>query len=158
MSVSDTIRRFVVDHSTEHYDPWVHPNESLRELEKSVTKMTPEERLQQLTHVAQNAVGYHLDRHGERRMPLETIQRLNTLEGRIIQMNARDNQIQAARRALEGYGGPPTKNTVAEAVMRSGSKVAGVENGKVNAIVNGVNHTPTQATGRAKGKAQEMSV
>src|ERR1700735_3940910 len=114
MRVIDRMRRFATDHSVEHNDGWAKPNESIRELEKNAHKMDPEVRLQQLDHVTRNAVGYHLDRHGERRLPIETIQRLNTVEGRILRMNARDSQIQAARQALEGYGGPPNRHTVRE--------------------------------------------
>ena len=113
MGVFDGLRRRAKDAFAKD-EQITRPITGVRDLEKAVLTLTPEIRKQEFDRNMDNAKAYYNGRHNEQ-IPVDVLERLHTLNRRIDRLN----EVEAARERQMQRGGPPTKNTIAEAVHRS---------------------------------------
>jgi hypothetical protein len=113
MGVFDEMRRRAKDAFAKD-EQITRPMTGIRDLEKTVLTLTPAIRQQEYDRVMDNAKTYHNGRHNEQ-IPVEVLGRLHALNRRIDRLN----EVEAARDRQMKRGGPPTKNTIAEAVHKS---------------------------------------
>jgi hypothetical protein len=114
MGMLDDARRWVTDRLS--HDEYINgtPKEHMRTVDESLSQLSPNERLRNVAHVRAYSEYYYQGRHRES-VPAEVRQQFAEMDRRIERLNAVD----AARETLTGYGGPPSRDTVAESIDRS---------------------------------------
>ena len=114
MALVDHARRWVKDRMTQDENINGKPRDKIRNLSDAVHHMTPTERKRNLEHV--NAyVEYYYQGHHKEAVPHEVRNELRSLNRQVERLNTVDQ----AREVLQKYGGPPTKETVADSLERS---------------------------------------
>ena len=93
------------------------PEKTLARLNEAVDKLTPADRSSQLEHLRAARDVYFIGRHNMQ-PPYEFRVALAALEKRVERLNT----VERAREVLVRFGGPPTKETIQEALDRSASE------------------------------------
>ena len=114
MAISDSLRRWWRDVRTRDENIQGTPEQQIRDLEKVFTKLTPDQQQREIDWRRKYANYYYLIHQGER-----TPQHIHQSFGRLTRAMQEQQLREDARRALHYYGGPPTRETLAESLERS---------------------------------------
>lgn len=118
MPYIDDARRWLKDHLShdQYFEAYgaSTPKKSLHAVEEALLDLTPSERIHQLNAVKDFSTVYYEGRHNEQ-IPLNVRQELWGLERRVERLN----RVEAARERLMELGGPPSRETITEALERS---------------------------------------
>lgn len=111
MPIFDDVRRWVKDRFGSH-DENINgtPHHWMRKAQEAFPEYSQAERQRNLEHLRAYATYYYKDH-----VPAEIRQELTTMEHTAERLNAVDQ----ARVVLEKYGGPPSRETIAESLERS---------------------------------------
>jgi hypothetical protein len=114
MALVEETRRWVKDRLVEDENVNGRPHAKIRELSDALVHLTPGERKRNVEHL-KAYVDYYYQGHHNEAVPVAVRHEL----GRIDRQIERLNTVDQARHILQKYGGPPTKETVAESLQRS---------------------------------------
>lgn len=114
MPLLDEARRRIRDYFSYDEEISVRPSQALRDIEPNLGNMTATERTRAVEHIKAYSDLYYQGRHNER-VPEDVSIRLRNLEHHAERLNTVD----AARQIVKAYGGPPTRETVLDALDRS---------------------------------------
>src|SRR5664279_2236970 len=114
MPLVDNARRWLRDRFAGDDGITVHPKVGLREVEANLANMTPAERQRNIQHVRAYASLYYQGRHNEF-TPDDVVQTINRMDARAQRLDGVDR----ARQIVNEYGGPPSRQTVMDALDRS---------------------------------------
>lgn len=114
MPLLDDARRWMKDRLTT--DEMIHgtPKQHMAMLEDHLVNLTPAERLKEIDRLKAYTTYYYQGHHNES-TPADFRQQMRTMDQRVERLNAVD----AARETLQKYGGPPSRETIAESLDRS---------------------------------------
>jgi hypothetical protein len=115
MSFIDDTRRWLKDRLSAQ-DEYIDgtPREKIQTLKDALPGMSAAERVRNLEHVRAYTTNYHLSRHNEA-VPRETVQELYQIQRTAEKLSAVDH----ARSVMDRYGGPPSLQTINDALERS---------------------------------------
>ena len=114
MAVLDDARRWVKDRFVTDEHITTTPKAALRQLETALPDLSPGERQRNIEHVRHYTDSYYLGRHREA-VPREVLATFSELTREATRLNAVDR----ARELVASYGGPPTRQTLADSLERS---------------------------------------
>jgi uncharacterized protein YdiU (UPF0061 family) len=114
MALVEEARRWVKDQFVQDENVNGRPQGKIRELSDALVHLTPAERKRNVEHL-KAYVDYYYQGHHNEAVPAEIRQQLGRLDRQVERLNTVDQ----ARQILQKYGGPPTKETVAESLERS---------------------------------------
>jgi hypothetical protein len=114
MTTYDKLRRWWRDVRTQDENIKGTPERQIRDLERVFTSLTPDQQQREIDWRRKYANYYYLIHQGER-----TPQQIHQAFGRLTRAMQDQQLREDARRALHYYGGPPTRETLAESLERS---------------------------------------
>jgi hypothetical protein len=114
MSLFRDAKRWVKDRFSHDDGITVTPKVSIHHAEKYLGQMNATERERTLKHLQAYSTLYYQGRHNEK-VPFEVRTKLQAMERRIERLNTVDQ----ARKIVEQYGGPPTRQTVMDSLTRT---------------------------------------
>ncbi|HEX4772241.1 MAG TPA: hypothetical protein VH351_15500 [Bryobacteraceae bacterium] len=114
MAVLDDARRWIKDQFVTDEHVTMTPKAALRQLETALVDLSPGERQRNIEHLRHYADSYYLGRHRET-VPREVLAAFSELTREATRLNAVDR----ARELVASYGGPPTRQTLADSLERS---------------------------------------
>jgi hypothetical protein len=114
MAILDDARRWLKDRFVTDEHITMAPKAALRQLETALADLSPGERQRNIEHLKYYADSYYLGRHRET-VPREVLATFSELTREATRLNAVDR----AREFVASYGGPPTRQTLADALERS---------------------------------------
>jgi hypothetical protein len=114
MSLLRDANRWLKDRFSHDDGITVTPKVSIRHAEKHLGQMNATERERTLKHLKAYSDLYYQGRHNES-VPYEVRSKLQAMERRIERLNTVDQ----ARKIVQQYGGPPTRQTVMDSITRT---------------------------------------
>ena len=130
MAVLDDVRRWIKDRFVTDEHVTMAPKAALRQLETALADLSPGERQRNIEHLRYYSDSYYLGRHREA-VPREVLVTFSQLTREATRLNTVDR----AREFVASYGGPPTRQTVADSLERSArERAVRLENAAATAV------------------------
>jgi hypothetical protein len=119
MAVIDDTRRWLKDQFVTDEHITMTPKKAIRQLETALPDLSPSERARNIDHLRNYADSYYLGRHREA-VPRE----VTATFAQLSKEAARLDIVDRAREVVASYGGPPTRQTIADSLERSAQERA----------------------------------
>jgi hypothetical protein len=114
MALLDDARRWIKDRFVTDEHITMTPKAAIRQLETALPELSAGERQRNIDHLKYYSQSYYQGRHQEP-VPAE----VNATFAQLEREAARLNLVDRAREVVANYGGPPTRQTIADALERS---------------------------------------